>query len=193
MQADSAEISRTRRAEARLLPGAREDGPERAAPTWTRIPLILPRRARRRAVMRAAQPVGQQAGSFLGRWPIKWHERGRDARHPHDVCAPAISRHPRDLDQVGTSGDRFFKTMDWMIQRCRTPKIVEMGKRAHSCSHQPANQAKTTTKARQQSLGTRSRRTSRGKKSHCRCVHKIFTEHPQVFHSGTFRTTRTMA
>jgi hypothetical protein len=102
----------------------------------------------RRPRVSPREPVAQQARRFCRSASIKWHQRRRDARHPHDIGAPPVVGDRGDLDQIGATRDGFLEPMDSCLHVCvLTNSLLELPRFYASRWHK---QAKRPTKARAQ-------------------------------------------
>ncbi len=105
----------------------RGGGSARVVEAGIGIPLILSRRARRRASMRTAEPRGQKPRRLRRCRSVERHERGRNAGRANDVGAPPILGHAYDFDQIGASPNGFFKTMHGVGHQLSAAKIFVVG------------------------------------------------------------------
>ena len=58
-----------------------------------------------------AEPATEVLGSFIGRAPIKRHQRTQASRHLLDLCAPLVESDRRHFDAVLAAIDDLFEMM----------------------------------------------------------------------------------
>lgn len=67
--------------------------------------------------MRACQPGEELRGGVVGRRPVERHQCGRHTGLPDDVGAPASLVDRLDFDQIRSTADVFFETVNGTIHR----------------------------------------------------------------------------
>jgi hypothetical protein len=87
----------------------------------------LARRLSGRALVGARQPIGQISGRFVGRPPVKRHQRSRDAGNPNDAGAPPVFGNQRRLNEIGLSSNGLFEAMYDVCHVCRRERCFELG------------------------------------------------------------------
>jgi len=107
------------------------------------------------------EPLRQLSCGLIGSRSVKRHHGRRDAWHPQQLCAPAVTDE-HDLYEVRAPADGFFEVVNGhgAINERR-------GNSGRSYASAAADQAKRDTKAVSTRSGTRSVEASSGKKISC--------------------------
>ena len=147
------------------------------------IPRILPRRAGPGALMRATEPIRQVPRRFVWGSAVERHQRRWQTGDSHDVRPPPVLGDRNDLDEVRSPSDRFFEAMREVgHEHCE--RVCWSVERRAFLRGQPSGSSEATREGASTMGGCRDfSEVSRKKNSGCRFVHRICTEHPQLFHS----------